>query len=80
MKYRPSLDGISVTQYLYSTESKLAIVKQFRDEACTLIGQYDKKDIKYSHVAHLKDYSSTEQCKFAYKLSSFPMNPTALNQ
>lgn len=37
MKYRDNLDGTSVIDYLYSNSGKLALVKNFRDEAFTLL-------------------------------------------
>ena len=36
LKYRDNLDGVSIQAYLYSTASKLAVVKNFREEAFNL--------------------------------------------
>lgn len=79
MKYRDNLDGTSVTDYLYSTSGKLALVKNFRDEAFGLLARHPAEQIKQAPLIHLKDFSSTDQTKYLYKFSNLPMNPTALN-
>ena len=60
MKYRDSLDGTSVTDYLYSNAGKLAVIKNFRDEALELMKEMPENEVKASPVVHLRDYSSTD--------------------
>ena len=53
MKYRDTLDGVSVKDYLYSNSSKLAVIKGFREETFGLIGKYPPKEIKNAPLVHL---------------------------
>lgn len=80
MKYRDTYDGIDAKFFLYSTSSKLAVVKNFREEAFELIKDFKSEDVKSSPLAHLKEYSNPDQFKYLFKLSNLPMNPTAMNQ
>jgi hypothetical protein len=79
MKYRDSLDGVSVENYLYSTASKLAVIKNFRDEAFSQLKMKSPDEVRGSPICHIKDFTNTDQFKYGYKLSNLPMNPTALN-
>jgi hypothetical protein len=80
MKYRESFDGISVTQFLYSNTSKLAVIKNFREEALGLAKGYTPDQVKKGALVHLKDFTDPEQFKYLFKLSNLPMNPTMLKQ
>jgi len=37
MKYRDTYEGVSIINYLYSTASKLSVIKSFRDETQSLL-------------------------------------------
>jgi hypothetical protein len=39
MKYRDTFDGLTVENYLYSTASKLALIKNFREEVFGLFSE-----------------------------------------
>lgn len=80
LKYRDTLEGKTASNYLYTTTSKLAVVKNFREEALTLLCEYSQAEVKAAPVAHLKDFLSVDQFKYSYKLSNLPINPTALHQ
>ena len=80
IKYKDTYDGIDAKFFLYSTSSKLALVKNFRDEAVGLLTDFTSEDVKGSPLAHLKEYSNTDQFKYWFKLSNLPMNPTAMSQ
>ena len=64
MKYRDNLNGTSVTDYLYSNSGKLALVKNFRDEAFSLLSTYPPDHIKQGPLIHLKDFFSVDQTKY----------------
>lgn len=80
MKYRESFDGVTVTQFLYSNTSKLAVIKNFREEVIGMAKEYSPESVKKGALVHLKDFAEPEQFKYLYKLSNLPMNPTMLKQ
>ncbi len=72
MKYRDNLDGVSIQTYLYSTASKLAVVKNFREEAFNLHTDFTSQEVKVAPIVHLKDFIDPDQFKYLYKLSNLP--------
>jgi hypothetical protein len=79
-KYRETLEGTSTLTFLYSNSSKLAVMKNFREEVFGLMRSKPLEEIKASPIVHLKDFASSDQIKYLFKPLSLPMNPTALNQ
>jgi hypothetical protein len=82
MKYRDTFDGLTVENYLDSTASKLALIKNFREEVFGLFSEQLPEQVRGSLICHLKDISGNldQQCKQLYHLPNLPMNPTALKQ
>ena len=80
MKYRDNLEGVSLKSYLYSTASKLAVIKNFREEAFNLHTDFTSQEVKAAPLGYFKDFIDPDQFKFLYKLSNLPQNPTSINQ
>lgn len=60
MKYKENLDGLTLENYLYSTASKLAVIKNFRDEAFSHLGTHPSDKVKSAPVCLLRDFTSTD--------------------
>lgn len=79
MKYKDTMEGLNLESYLYSTASKLALVKNFRDEALSLVTKHAPEVIRAAPVCIMRDVTSSDQFKHSYRLSNLPMNPTQFN-
>ena len=63
MKYKDSLEGLTLETYLYSTASKLALIKNFRDEAFKLLSTNPSDIVRKAPICLLRDFTSTDQFK-----------------
>lgn len=60
MKYKESLDGLNLESYLYSTASKLALVKNFKDEVFSMLSTQPSEMVRASPVCLMRDYTQTD--------------------